>query len=186
MLNRRAFMTTGLAAASSTLAAPSIAQVASLSGRKVGRDRIWMRRAGIGEEIAIRLQHRTVPEAQAAMAELSWFFRDWKDDDRALWIDPDLIHLISGIQVRASRLHGSERCVMLTSGYRTPERNRTLEGAALNSFHLKGQAGDIYFSGFNSRQVAHMARLSGAGGVGTYTRSGFTHVDTGPRRNWGS
>lgn len=186
MLNRRGFMTTGLAAASSTLAAPAIAEVASLSGQKVGPDRVWMRRAGIGEEVAIRLQHRTIPEAQAALAELSWFFRDWKDDDKALWIDPNLIHLISSIQVKASKVHGSERCVMLTSGYRTPERNRTLEGAALNSYHLKGQAGDIYFNGFNSRQVAHMARLSGAGGVGTYSSSGFTHVDTGFQRNWGS
>lgn len=186
MIDRRHFVTGLFAAGGAALATPAISQVASLSGRKVGSDRIWMRRNGLSEEISIRLRHDTVPEAQAALGELSWFFRDWKDRDRAIWIDPDLIHLLAGIQVQSSRDHGSERCIILTSGYRTPERNATIEGAALNSFHLRGKAADILVSGFRPRHVKNYARNSGAGGVGLYTSSGFTHVDTGPRRNWGS
>lgn len=174
------------AATSCLLAAPAIAQVASISGRKVGPDRVWMRRAGIGEEIAIRLFHDSVPQAQAALAELSWFFRDWKDKDEALWIDPNLIHLLSGVQVRASDRSGREKCIYLNSGYRTPERNRTIEGAALNSYHVRGQAADFSFRGYTSRTMASLARDAGAGGVGTYSSDGFTHMDTGPRRDWGS
>lgn len=186
MIGRRHFVTSLIAAGGAALATPAISQIASPSGRKVGPDRIWMRRNGLSEEIAIRLRHDTVPEAQAALAELSWFFRDWKDRDQAIWVDPDLIHLLAGIQVQATRDHGSDRCILLTSGYRTPERNRTIEGAALNSFHLRGKAGDILVPGFSPRRVRDYARNSGAGGVGVYTSSGFTHVDTGPRRSWGS
>jgi uncharacterized protein YcbK (DUF882 family) len=56
---------------------------------------------------------------------------------------------------------------------------------AKNSYHLKGMAVDISCSARSVGQVASAAMSLGAGGVGRYSRSSFTHVDSGPVRQWG-
>lgn len=177
-MRRRAFLT-GLAATVTPL--PGLAY----SSSRVGLDRIWMRRNGIKEEISVSLQHETLEEARLALAEISWFFRDWKDRDASLWIDPDLIHILAGVQVMASAQSGRDKCLILTSGYRTPERNATIRGAAADSLHMRGKAGDILIDGFSSSQIGALGRRAGAGGVGVYSGQGFAHLDSGPVRNWG-
>jgi uncharacterized protein YcbK (DUF882 family) len=50
---------------------------------------------------------------------------------------------------------------------------------------MKGQAADLRL---NSRSVSQMARAAAAckaGGVGTYSRSNFVHMDCGDVRSWG-
>jgi hypothetical protein len=94
------------------------------------------------------------------------------------------------------------------SGYRTPAYNAKVGGATA-SVHLldtelphdrsAGQgnlaaAADVTFpTGTPSQwareaerireRVPHLGR-QGRGGIGTYPRLGFVHLDTGPRRNW--
>jgi uncharacterized protein YcbK (DUF882 family) len=58
-------------------------------------------------------------------------------------------------------------------------------GVAKNSYHLKGMAVDIACKSRSVGQVALAAKSLGAGGVGLYSRSSFTHVDSGPVRDWG-
>lgn len=68
----------------------------------------------------------------------------------------------------------------IISGYRSPEYNRTLEGAARNSYHMSGMALDIARSSFGSdfesgETFIKTASQEGATGIGTY--SSFIHID---------
>ena len=67
--------------------------------------------------------------------------------------------------------------VRITSGYRSPSHNAAV-GGAKSSYHVKGQAADIVVTGKTPAEVARFAQAIGAGGVGLYTASRFTHVDT--------
>jgi uncharacterized protein YcbK (DUF882 family) len=81
---------------------------------------------------------------------------------------------------------GFRQPLLLLSGYRTPQTNDSLEGAARNSRHLEGQAADIAMNGIPTTEIAAAAAaISGAYafmGVGAYP--GFVHLDIGPRRSW--
>jgi len=66
--------------------------------------------------------------------------------------------------------------VIINSGYRTPEHNRKVGGAA-NSQHLYGRAADIVVKGVSPSKVYQEADKL-FNGVGKYPT--FTHVDTRP------
>jgi uncharacterized protein YcbK (DUF882 family) len=72
----------------------------------------------------------------------------------------------------------------IISGYRSPASNAKLhgrsEGVAVKSLHLEGRAIDVRLRGVPSARLGEPAR----GGVGTYGRSDFVHVDTGRVRAW--
>jgi uncharacterized protein YcbK (DUF882 family) len=72
------------------------------------------------------------------------------------------------------------RPVTITSGYRSPVRNREV-GGAQGSKHMSGQAVDITVQGLTPREVQRRLSLWN-GGLGL--AASFTHVDTGPRRRW--
>ena len=66
--------------------------------------------------------------------------------------------------------------VVVTSGYRTPEYNAKVGGAA-KSRHMLGIAADIQISGVKPADIAAYARtlMPTYGGIGIY--STFTHID---------
>lgn len=67
--------------------------------------------------------------------------------------------------------------VVLTSGYRSPAKNRRLGGAS-KSKHLSCEAADIYVPGVAKSKVLDYARkLSDTGGVGCYPGRRFFHID---------
>ena len=83
------------------------------------------------------------------------------------------------------RLLGNEP-IRITSGYRTPAYNSTLEGAASNSQHVQGRAVDIQHPTLSARDVfmaVRAAQAAGAlvmlGGLGLYAT--FVHVDVRPK-----
>lgn len=147
--------------------------------------RLWVRRDDtVSPEMDIRFRHPdTLALDRDACLRLSWFWRDIRDHGQAVWIDPSLFDLLGRVQSLAAALSGRRAPVDLLSGYRTPERNRTLEGAARRSMHIFGRAADIRLSGFTPAQAGLIGHAAGAGGVGLYSR--FTHLDTGRRRAWG-
>lgn len=77
------------------------------------------------------------------------------------------------------------RPLFVNSGYRSPEYNAKLDGAAKNSQHLQGKALDISWSGLNNEtkeEFIRLARARGFRGIGRY--SSFVHIDVGPERSW--
>lgn len=76
----------------------------------------------------------------------------------------------------------------VTSGYRPADYNRAIGGAS-QSQHIyelspDSVAADVSFERGTPAEWAAFARKLGKGGVGQYDRSGFVHVDNGPRRDW--
>lgn len=183
MLTKRSFLT-GATATSLALAAPSVVR-ATPTG-VVGHYRLWVIRAFDGEQLDAPIRLRTEDGTRQARALWSHFWRDVKDDNRAVWIDHQILDNLNGIQMEASRIRGEETPIILTSGYRTPERNATIEGAAAHSQHCRGTAADFACRGISHRQVADIIdshSVWGRGGLGRYAN--FTHIDTATRRRWG-
>ena len=69
--------------------------------------------------------------------------------------------------------------ITILSGYRTDSYNKQCGGAD-NSYHLKGQAVDIYCSGVKPIVIALWAEFNGLGGIGIYLNRNqeFVHIDT--------
>lgn len=82
--------------------------------------------------------------------------------------------------------------IQINSAYRSPDYNAKLvrrgEGAARDSLHQYGQALDYFIPGISIKEVCsytlYARNLMGYGGVGYYPRSGFVHLDAGPRKEW--
>lgn len=73
----------------------------------------------------------------------------------------------------------------VTSGYRDPEYNKRVRGAA-NSYHLQGRAFDIHmprsWTGKHTASLIFWATHAGFSGIGLYTT--FIHLDMGTHRTW--
>jgi uncharacterized protein YcbK (DUF882 family) len=110
--------------------------------------------------------------------------RDWRTDDIKK-MDPRNFDVMAA----AHRLMDTDEPYMLLSGYRSPATNAMLrshsKGVARNSLHMKGQAADLRLKSRSVGQMARAAKACAAGGVGTYPRSDFVHMDCGPLRTWG-
>jgi len=80
------------------------------------------------------------------------------------------------------RKYGSKP--IITSGYRSPKRNRRA-GGARRSQHVFCKAVDIQVEGVSKWQLAKYLRsIPGRGGVGTYCRTKSVHIDIGSKRDW--
>lgn len=119
-----------------------------------------------------------------ALAEINFFFRDWRRNETKA-IDNRTIDIIAATH----RLVDAREPFLLLSGYRSPATNAMLRrrssGVAKYSLHLEGRAADLRLSSRSAAQVARAAASCGAGGVGRYSGSNFTHVDCGEVRTWG-
>lgn len=76
----------------------------------------------------------------------------------------------------------------ITSGYRCPSHNAAVGGAKA-SYHMKGQAADVYINGVTPKEIAQYAESTGLfKGIGRY--GSFVHLDTRPNKyfweNFGS
>lgn len=114
--------------------------------------------------------------------KVCWLMRDLRAGKHAR-IDPRLLDLVCAMQAWVS-YYGYKKPFFVSSGYRTLETNRQLEGAARNSMHLKGRAVDLIIPDLPVSYLGKLAQHYSAGGVGFYPSSGFVHVDTGNIRSW--
>lgn len=93
-------------------------------------------------------------------------------------IKPEVIRIVKIVE----RHYGKKP--IITSGYRSPSRNRRA-GGARNSMHIYCKAVDMQVEGVSKWTLAKFLRsVPGRGGVGTYCRTKSVHVDTGPKRDW--
>jgi uncharacterized protein YcbK (DUF882 family) len=123
-----------------------------------------------------------IPEA---MERIKIVLRDFRTNTMHT-IDPRAIDILYALQQKM----GQRMPLGIISGYRSPQTNamleRTSNGVAHNSLHMKGQAIDIrQLGGYDTRHLRNLALSLRAGGVGYYPDSDFVHVDTGKIRRWG-
>lgn len=79
---------------------------------------------------------------------------------------------------------GVKAPIVVHSGYRTPQTNASIEGAAPHSLHMYGEACDFDVPGVGMDDLASIAwSCPATGGLGYYPE-GWVHVDSGPRRYW--
>lgn len=72
----------------------------------------------------------------------------------------------------------------IVSGCRSKRHNRRVGGAG-RSQHLHCNAVDFQIPGVSKSKLSVFIKsLKGRGGVGTYCRSSYVHLDAGPRRDW--
>ncbi|MGO8916691.1 MAG: DUF882 domain-containing protein [Stellaceae bacterium] len=118
-----------------------------------------------------------------SLRRVNWLMRDFHQDKVAA-IDPELLDLLQ----RLAALVETDGSFCILSGYRTAATNRLLrrEGLApaAHSEHLLGKAADICIDGVRLRHLRLAALSLQCGGVGTYWRDGFIHLDVGPVRVW--
>lgn len=72
--------------------------------------------------------------------------------------------------------------VTVNSTYRSPAKNRKI-GGKKSSWHLKCAAIDFRVHGKTSGLLSFLAKHPNVGGYKRY-KSGFYHIDTGPKRTW--
>lgn len=118
-----------------------------------------------------------------AYKKFCWIMRDIHGKDEVKPIDANLLNIVYKIQNTLLSLN-IRKPININSGYRSKRTNSNLEGAAKNSFHIKGKAIDISIDGLDSSLVGHLGVIMAKGGVGFYPMKNFIHIDTGNKRQW--
>ena len=106
--------------------------------------------------------------------------REFKCNDGSdvILIAPELVTVLQKIRTHFARP------VTITSAYRTPTHNKK-EGGDTYSQHQYGTAADIVVTGVATAKVAAYAEtlLPNKGGIGIYTKRGFTHIDVRKKKS---
>jgi uncharacterized protein YcbK (DUF882 family) len=140
------------------------------------RIRMYSQRTGESIDTIYYADGRWVPEA---LKEISYFMRDWRQNV-AMKYDPRNVDILAS----TLKMMDTDEPYLMISGYRTPQTNRMLRGAASHSYHMKAMAADVRLKGRSVRQISGAAFAFNGGGVGIYNRSNFVHMDCGPVRSW--
>lgn len=161
------------ASASSSTLAPARASLSAMPGVRSNDDIFGIKR-NLGEA-----QDRVQLASAAGIARLSPSKLTTQHSGvNVTCIRPEILQLIDIIE----RKYGKNATV--TSGYRSPSRNRRA-GGARNSMHIYCKAVDIQVEGVSKWNLAKYIRtIPGRGGVGTYCRTKSVHIDIGPKRDW--
>ena len=116
--------------------------------------------------------------SMAAVRQFSWTCRDFRANEWK-WIHPWLMDLVFVLHWKYNK-----NVISIFSGYRTPQINAQIEGAALNSQHTRAMALDIHIPDVDNEAVTRDLKTIVYGGTGLYPGHGFTHFDFGPLRSW--
>jgi uncharacterized protein YcbK (DUF882 family) len=114
----------------------------------------------------------------AAVRQFSWTCRDFRANEWK-WIHPWLMDLVFVLHWKYDK-----NLIGIFSGYRSPQTNVQIEGAALDSQHTRAMALDIHIPDVDNGAVARDLKTIIYGGTGMYPGRGFTHFDFGPLRSW--
>ena len=98
--------------------------------------------------------------------------------------DEVLIH--PGLIIAKQQLRDKFGPIGISSGYREPEHNTSVGGAA-ESLHIYGMAADIYpiARDVSLTEIRSYARNQcEVGAAVVYEDLGIVHIDVGPRRDW--
>jgi uncharacterized protein YcbK (DUF882 family) len=176
--SRRGLLVAALAGTFAVAAAPVYSRVPGFlrGAGDIRRVRMYSQRTGEAIDTVYFANGRYIPEV---LSEISYFMRDWRQNV-ALNYDPRNVDILASTLT----MMDTTEPYLLISGYRTPQTNRMLRGAASHSYHMKAMAADVRLKSRSVRQMAGAALACKSGGVGTYGRSNFVHMDCGPIRTW--
>ena len=180
-LTRRALL--GAFAASAVVAAPTYSNAFGFlrGAGDIRRLRMQSGRTGESIDMIYWIEGNYIKDA---MKEVNFFMRDWRNN-KTKGMDFRTVDIMAA----AHNLMDTTEPYMFLSGYRSPETNAMLRrrssGVAKNSLHLRAQAADLRLESRSVSQMARAAAACAAGGVGSYSRSGFVHMDCGVVRSWG-
>lgn len=138
-------------------------------------------RPATGERLSLAYLNNGV-WVPGAFSQLCWLLRDVHAQQHVR-MDLQLIAILDWTQ-RYLASYGHTGPLHILSGYRTPQTNRSTEGASKNSQHLYGKAVDFYVPGLSTEYLGKLMSWLSQGGVGVYGKNGFVHVDTGQVRHW--
>jgi uncharacterized protein YcbK (DUF882 family) len=178
--SRRGALGLIVGAATTLIAAPAFSNApAILTGAgDIRRVQLYNKNTGDSLDAVYWVEGEYIPEVKA---EIDFLMRDWRQN-LAIDYDYKAINFLAALH---RRLETSEPMVVV-SGYRSPKTNamlrRSYRGVAKDSYHTKGMAIDIKVRKRLPSKIARAARDMGIGGVGQYRT--FTHIDSGPLRNW--
>ena len=174
MIGRRKLLTSVTAVAGSAVLAPPL--WAAQSGFPSRR---WVKIvfAPTGERFS-NLYFSDGAYILPAVQQFSWTCRDYRKNE-SKWIHPWLMDLVFVLHWKYAKNE-----IKVLSGYRTPQTNAQLEGAALNSQHMRAMALDIHIPEVDNGAVARDFKTFIYGGTGIYPGRDFTHFDFGPLRSW--
>ena len=180
-LTRRALL--GAFSACAIVAAPTYSNAVSFlrGAGDIRKLSLYSRRSGERVDTIYWIDGKYITEA---VREISKIMRDWRRNE------------IRNIDLRAIDIMAASHAILdtsepfqLLSGYRSRQTNAMLRRrsrlVAKKSLHITGQAADLRLSSRSARQISRAALSCKAGGVGTYSRSNFVHMDCGPLRAWG-
>lgn len=169
---------------------------------------VWLTRPATGEQIR-QIYWRDGRLIQSGYEAISWFMRDVRFDrmlktkdrriDKALdagrierehltpWMlmDPIIVDILYAYSAWLHSFNINEP-VVLTSAFRHMLTNEITEGAARDSWHVKGGAADIVIPSVPTANAAAFGKWLSGGGVGLYASKRFVHLDRGRVRAWKS
>lgn len=141
--------------------------------------------ANTGEKMPMSLQEKGGLRKKQ-VSQLNHFLRDWRQNE-IKEIDGAVLKTLIDVCTNYAPKSGALE-VRITSGYRSKKTNNMLRRSsskvARRSLHIQGRAIDFSLPNVSIRELSKAAKNICPGGVGTY--STFVHIDSGPKRAWGS
>nr|DAR20639.1 MAG TPA: peptidase [Microviridae sp.] len=98
-----------------------------------------------------------------------------KDGTQVVFIDDYLVSILDILRNQVGKP------VHITSGYRTPARNKAVGGAKY-SYHMRGMAADIRVEGMTAKEIANKLNKIIPLGCGIIVYSTWVHIDTRTKR----
>lgn len=93
-----------------------------------------------------------------------------KDGSPVVFIDKYLVGVLEILRTKI------EKPVIITSGYRTPQRNKEVGGAKY-SYHMRGQAVDIKVDGMSAKEIANKLNEIVPDSYGIIVYNTWVHID---------
>ena len=96
-----------------------------------------------------------------------------QDGSQVVFVDDYLVSILDILRNQVGKP------VYITSGYRTPTRNKKVGGAKY-SYHMRGMAADIRIEGMTAKEIANKLNKIIPFGCGIIVYASWVHVDTRP------
>lgn len=173
-------MRAGLVATLALLLAAAPAAAAGPRFFVTGPGTVAIENAHTKERLAVRYRADDGTYDADALDRLARLFRSRGDGA----VRPPALRLVE-VLAHVQHLSGAEHLV-LYSGYRSPDYNRTLQGAAKASMHTEGLAADVGFARptLPLATIWQRVRALECCGAGYYAPDGYLHLDVGRPRFW--